>query len=313
MNLLQSMNYEEFLDRVRTMAEHRTGGEAQVTIRPILKNNNLRLDGLLILYPGENISPALYLNQYYARYLGGIPMEMILDEIFATYESCRCPDRFDLDQLRDFDSLKKHLSVRLINRSANEALLQTVPYIPFLDLAAVFSLTIDTGSLGTSTIQVRNEYLEFWDVDTEVLYRTALENLRSQDAPAFFPLSSLAVSFGGEQILSTVYVLTNQTKLYGAAFLLSKRTLTAFAERHGDFYILPSSVHEVILVPCSTGFSPASLLGMLRDVNRTDLETEDILSDNLYVYRRKEHSLGLLLVHPSDSAKKETAICTADH
>ena len=42
MNLLQSMNYEEFLDQVRTMAEHRTGGEAQVTIRPILKNNNLR-------------------------------------------------------------------------------------------------------------------------------------------------------------------------------------------------------------------------------------------------------------------------------
>ena len=194
MNLLQSMNYEEFLDQVRTMAEHRTGGEAQVTIRPILKNNNLRLDGLLILYPGENISPALYLNQYYARYLGGIPMEMILDEIFATYESCRCPDRFDLDQLRDFDALKKHLSVRLISRSANEALLQTVPYIPFLDLAAVFSLTIDTGSLGTSTIQVRNEYLEFWNVDTEALYRTALENLRSQDAPAFFPLSSLAPS-----------------------------------------------------------------------------------------------------------------------
>ena len=116
MNLLQSMNYEEFLDRVRTMAEHRTGGEAQVTIRPILKNNNLRLDGLLILYPGENISPALYLNQYYARYLGGIPMEMILDEIFATYESCRCPDRFDLDQLRDFDGLG-NISVRLISRS----------------------------------------------------------------------------------------------------------------------------------------------------------------------------------------------------
>lgn len=111
MNLLQSMNYEEFLDRVRTMAEHRTGGEAQVTIRPILKNNNLRLDGLLILYPGENISPALYLNQYYARYLGGIPMEMILDEIFATYESCRCPDRFDLDQLRNFDALGKNTSL----------------------------------------------------------------------------------------------------------------------------------------------------------------------------------------------------------
>ena len=312
MNLLQSMNYEEFLNRVRTMAKRRAGENAEVTIRPILKNNSLRLDGLLILYPGENIAPALYLNQYYARYLGGVPMETILDEIFSTYESCRCPDRFNLDALRHFDTLKEHLSVRLISRSSNEELLRTVPHIPFLDLAAVFFLSVDAGSLGTSTIQIRKEYLELWNVDTETLYRTALENLRTQDTPAYFPLSSLAGSPGGEQILSTVYVLTNQTKLYGASFLLSKRTLAAFAERHGDFYVLPSSVHEVILVPCSIGFSPASLLGMLRDVNRTDLDTEDVLSDNLYVYRRKEHSLGLLLVHPASSIKKKPIICTAD-
>ncbi len=290
------MIYSEFLSQIKTMAKARAGSGASVTIRPVLKNNNLRLDGLLILYPGENISPAIYLNPYYARYLGGMSLEAILDDIFMVYEAHRLPARFNTDLFRDFSAVKDRLFIRLISRSANPGLLEEVPYVPFLDLAAVFCFSLEDDSMGSTTVLIRNNYADFWETDADALYRLALSNMRRRSAPELYPLSRLSGRQTGETILSSVFVLTNRTAVFGAASLLFDGFLASFAAKHGDFYVLPSSVHEVLLVPRRIGLSPISLLTMLREVNQKDIAPEDVLSDCLYLYREKEKRLGLLFL-----------------
>lgn len=86
-----------------------------------------------------------------------------------------------------------------------------------------------------------------------------------------------------------MYVLTNQRGIYGAAAMLYPELLKDFAERQKtDLVILPSSVHEVLLVPVRGSLDFAWFRCMVRSINRSEVPPEDWLSDQVYVYRRRE-------------------------
>ena len=84
-----------------------------------------------------------------------------------------------------------------------------------------------------------------------------------------------------------MYVLTNKQKMNGASCILYEHILNDFAnQKNKDIYILPSSVHEVILVPVAEDIDRTELSRMVRDVNRNELEEGDVLSDRVYYYDR---------------------------
>lgn len=91
--------------------------------------------------------------------------------------------------------------------------------------------------------------------------------------------------YTGEDIL---YVLTNSSRVNGAACILYDNLLKKFAnDVHSDLYILPSSVHEVIIVPKKNAFDKSELADMVREVNEQGVSQDEILSDNVYEYNRK--------------------------
>ena len=91
-----------------------------------------------------------------------------------------------------------------------------------------------------------------------------------------------------------MYVLSNQKRVFGAAGLLYDRVLSDAGVRlEDDFYVLPSSVHEVILVPDHVAGSEKELRIMVHEVNHTQVEPEEILSESVYHYDRKKHSLSI--------------------
>ena len=82
-----------------------------------------------------------------------------------------------------------------------------------------------------------------------------------------------------------MFVASNPNKLNGAAVLTYPGFLEQAAEQlGGDFYVLPSSIHEIILLPERGDMCPRELENMVQEVNATQVAPEDKLSDNVYHY-----------------------------
>ena len=90
-------------------------------------------------------------------------------------------------------------------------------------------------------------------------------------------------------------ILTNSRKTYGACCIMYPKVLERLAGSvGGDYYLIPSSVHEFILLPLSQGRSAEELKEMIAEVNSSEIPPEDVLSDSLYLYSCKERCVKIL-------------------
>ncbi len=93
-------------------------------------------------------------------------------------------------------------------------------------------------------------------------------------------------SFGGQRV-PVMLIGSNVHKLFGASVLLYPHVLEETADHLGcDLFILPSSIHELILLPDIGGYQSSELLSMVKEVNATQVEAEDFLADSVYFYDR---------------------------
>ena len=116
------------------------------------------------------------------------------------------------------------------------------------------------------------------EVMTEIIYDSA-DALDEEMMETFFDMNVY------EDSAFPMYVATNVFKMNGACILLYDGVLKKFAEKIGsDFYILPSSVHEVIFVPANGDMDARYLIQMVKEVNATEVAPDEVLSDNVYIY-----------------------------
>ncbi len=170
--------------------------------------------------------------------------------------------------------------------------------------------------------------MDSWGIDKELLYKTAEENCSRLLPAAIQGISELMrevvinnikmkaqenencndpgfIERMADELLEQMadahsqvpmYVLSNEQRYYGAACLLYKDVLKKFAQEQGaDIYILPSSVHETILLPDRGIENPDELRRMVREVNDTQLSPEEVLSDSVYYYDRESGKVSLPL------------------
>ncbi len=302
------MNYQEFLESIVSEMKLRLGEHTTIDIVQIDKNNGVKLDGLIIRQDSVNMAPAIYLNQYYGQYKEGRAIADITEDIHRLYLKYACNLPVRPEDFTDYRKLHRRVSFKLINYKENSSLLSHIPYVRFCDLAIVFYVSVccnaDSG-LENAVFLIREEHLLLWKIDIGDLYRDALYN-----TPDLFPASICSMtdmicslldkSTGGqpEQIHPVpdcfaeyempVYILTNSKKVNGASCILYKDLLRNFAcEKNENFYIIPSSIHEVLLVPESQGLKMDELKSMVQEVNDTELDREEILSYSVYYYNRE--------------------------
>ena len=92
-----------------------------------------------------------------------------------------------------------------------------------------------------------------------------------------------------------MYILTNCHKRFGTAEILDKKTLRMIADKVGDrFIILPSSVHETIVLPAKDETEYERLEGMVREVNDTQVDIEERLFYHVYAYNGDEETLQIV-------------------
>lgn len=283
------LNYEEFKDAVASQIKDYLPVEyanSDVTINSVLKNNSAKLDGLIIKKPESNICPNIYLNQYYADYENGREIEEILSDIAHVRQMNDAPADLDVSAITDFSRIRDKIAAKLINTNQNREYLEDKPHTDIADLSAVYYIGLHSDSLGNMTTVITDSLLAQYDITLKKLHEIAIQNMvtKARFCNMFEILSELmSDSLPQDEFCPTdnmMFVLTNESKLNGAAMILCPETMDKIAEQVGSsYYILPSSIHETLVVPFSDGMNVDDLKNMVHEVNTTQLAADEILSD----------------------------------
>lgn len=285
------MGIKRFAQKVRDAFEKKLGVAYRVEVKEVRKNNGVILHGLFILSGGGNVVPTIYLETFYAAYEDGIPFTEILDRIFEIYQEETPRGTIDMEFFREYRKISDRICYRLVRRQDNEPLLEDIPYVEFLDLAICFYYAYNGSQLGEGSILIHNSHMKLWGVKIQDLMRCAQENTPRLFPGRVSPMNEiLREVMEMDEIPETgrpipLAVLTNERRIHGAACILYPGMLEMLAGRKKNgFYIIPSSIHEVLLLDQQEGESTGELRRMIYEINRSHVAPEDVLSDNLYYY-----------------------------
>ena len=285
------MMYELFIKEVKEAVESKVGTGFDVTVNKVTKNNGLTLDGLVIKTTTSNIAPTIYLNGYYERYEdGAMELSDVVESILDTYNHHNSVT-FDISTFTDFDAVKNRICYKLVNTASNKDLLKDVPHREMFDLSVVYYVMVSAEDGATGTILIHNNHLDFWDVTENDLYEFASINT-SKLLPAGIKsmFDTLSEMIDMEDLPNTddfMYVLTNKEKLQGASTILYSDVLSTFAEKKNtNLWLIPSSVHEWIIIPDDGNMNRETLSEMIKEVNGSQLAPDEVLSDHPYYFDR---------------------------
>lgn len=293
------MNYQEFVGSVTEFLRESLPGGTKLERIPLEKNNGVIADGLTIRQEGRQVAPAIYLDACYREYLQGRSLSGIYNRILACCENRSVEERLNMDMFTDYGRLRDSVVYKLVNYERNKEMLTRIPHLPFFDLAIVFYCLLTDEVLGTATVLIHNSHLKLWNAGCSDLYRDARRNSARLLPARLARMSDMIRELSDEEELFDMdipmYVLTNEVKALGAACILYEGILGRCADTIGeDYYILPSSIHEVILVPASAVQEPGELSRMVRDINETQVEDTEILSDQAYLYSSESGQITLI-------------------
>lgn len=295
--------------------------ESSVSIMHTLKQNDVERTSISIRMPEETICPLIYLEPFYDAYENGKTMDSILKEISmvrinSVDDSLR---QFNYRAIMDYSFVQGRLQTRLYDTERNEKKLKELVHRNFGDLSAVYSIDLGGDSSHSMAVMVRPEFLQNWGITEQKLHEDSLladlgRNPRLCSMLALIeslPAGRTAVNYLDHPELlkkdmdMPMLVLTNGQSSFGASLIIHPDIREKIAEcMGGDYYVLPSSVHEVIIVPAdgSAGLSVRELNDMVRQINETQVAPEEQLSDKVQYYDSRKKMLMNAARHEQERA-----------
>lgn len=264
----------------------------KVVVQKVKKNNQISMMGLSIGEHKNYLLPVLYLEPFYRNHLRGQPMNETMEDIAKIYKGHQVGFYLDEEKVSDYEYIKKNLFYRIVNYERNKEMLKYTPHERFLDLAITYRWAAYRNHDGMASALVRNKELLMWGVSKEQMMKDARENTEKIFPPVMRKIQSvLPVEIIEEEI--PLFVLSNGDYMNGASVILYKDVLRDFAKyMEHDLYILPSSIHEVILLlDDEYAKNPEELKMMVRETNRMVVDREEILSDRVYYYDREKDKI----------------------
>ncbi len=309
------MDYEIFKEVVKGsflsyMPESYQGMEVRVES---VDKVNRKLDGLSLLANNGKtmISPTLYINDMYEKYLKTEDLQATLREaaeaMDEVFKEATIPPL-------DISTAKDNIIFQLVNTVQNEDMLKNKPHREFHDLSVMYRWVVSVEEKQMSTIVINNSLAESLGMDEEQLFKAAVENTRRIMPPVVqsmnevmrdifvadgMPKELADLMVGEQEPEMTMWIITNESKIDGAASMLYEDKLHNLAESVGtDLYILPSSVHEVIAVSVEMG-EPEELAQMVSEVNMAQVELGERLSNQVYHYDKDLRKITLATDTPN--------------
>ncbi|WP_416790308.1 DUF5688 family protein [Anaerobutyricum soehngenii] len=278
--------------------------DAEITITQIPKHNDAIQTSLTIKMPGERFTPNISMEPLYGMYRDGYSMDRctgFLADAFIEHGILSREQRRSMESIFDYESVKGNLQVLLCDPEDNRRVLQGTVYNRFGDYAATYCITIPGQDGEISSIRVTEDLLYYWQIDKETLHRDALEADRKR-GPFLLEVneSNLFLASNGFEMenllkgdrkldmndgMPHTFALTTEDKINGAGMILQEDVMKKTAEVLGrDYFVLPSSIHETIIVSVTGNISVRDLTGMVQQMNETEIDPSIRLSDKVLHY-----------------------------
>lgn len=285
------MNFETFVESIVETLQERMGDAYEIRVIQVTKNNGVELTGVAMIRQEDSVFPTIYLEGLYEELLRGETIDSLADRIINCHEEQSMALDLDMDFFHDYNSVRNRIFYKLVSFAENKKFLADAPHLRWNDLAIVFYYGLEEDVLAGASITINRQHMLMWKQDAESLYRTAVRNTKREMPELLVSIRELVedvtgITVQGEDDLP-MYVLTNREKRFGASAMLYSGQMQELAEQFGcDLLILPSSVHEVLLLPDDHCQEYSFYRQMVSEVNKTQVEPEEVLSYGLYRYSR---------------------------
>lgn len=312
------MKYELFKEIVAEQFQQNMPKEFEnheIRIEQVDKVNQT-LDGLTMIAPdsmGRTASPTIYINYMYEDYQKSGDLQATLKHAARTMKAAFGDIPKDLDSF-DLKAMNERVVMMLVNTEQNKEMLKDVPHRDFQDLSIVYKVALDIGRGGMQSVAVKNHIAAYMGMSEEQLFKAAVENTKRLLPPVIKNMNEIMLEVFEHQGMPrevaemmigdippnmSMYVITNEAKLNGAASMLYEEGLHNLAESlETDLYIMPSSIHEVIAVPATMG-DPNELAQMVAEINMDQVSLEERLSNQVYHYDKDLRKLSLATDTPN--------------
>lgn len=296
-------SYNLFVQDVVKELKQILGSNYTVFCQEIQKNNNVTYQAVMISDNIHNASPCYNMENYYRLYEKPWDIKFVAKDIVKIYRQSAALD-LPVEWIRDRNEMLSRVLLRIVSTDRNVDLLENVPHhdLPELNLSMLFYLFWKSNN-SPATMLICNRHMGMWETSEPELLEHAWKNTPLAIGHTITSMSEVVNGYielpateGFPEMFPPMYVITNEQNLYGAVYILYPDVLKDVAQKlDSDFYVLPSSVHETIAVPAENLDinHASSLKAMVREVNQSELTPEEVLSDNVYYYCRKKHTLSL--------------------
>ena len=291
---------EEIMEKIVKAVNEKYEKECDVLLRKVEKNNGVLLHAIIIKESETTVCPSIYIDQMLNEIERGYrDVDDVALEVIEIYKNA----------LKDIDSIKENVisisketilnnvGYQLINAEKNKHRLCNMPHRLFLDLAVIYKVDFGKCEFGYANITVDNDLCNKYAINRTELEEAAIKNTANNQFD-IKSLNSLIFSAMGieesdecDEFDLQIYVVTNKKKVNGAAAMLYDAHFKELASDLGsDLYILPSSVHEILVAPTDV-HELESLMRIVGEVNSTEVSEDDFLSNNVYKYIRSENRI----------------------
>lgn len=306
------MNIIEFRSEMSKALQEALGNDIEIKECEVNKNNGVIRHGLAIISKESNCSPTFYMEEMYEEFIKGTQISDIVSDVVEMYNRTKATTNIDIEFFTDYNKAQERLGIKLINYENNKEMLQNMPYRRLEDLALVYFCHSVDDRIGKGLIMINNTHMGMWGINEETLFIDALTSSQKNLPCTIISMNEMMKQMLGDAYdpelyceNDSMYVVTNTEKTYGASCLCYPGLLKQIAAEMGsDFYILPSSVHEIIVVPETGDYNEAdSLTDIVKYVNSSVLNKNDFLSNNIYFYNSGTNEMNICLNNDDTSVK----------
>lgn len=295
------MDFKEFTARaeqdIRTALEDSSPGVG-VSTNQVEKLQGESYTAITLTPEGTNIGMNLNLNQLYDQMQQGNDYESVLQTaVEQAKEHLANMPRFDVDEISSYETAKDLLFVDVVGTKVNAEMLAKVPHTDMEDISMVYHMQLEQLSDGAATVLITNDLMNRMGITKEQLHADALANSEQVRPASMRTMAEVLAGMMGmppeampmDPSAPQLYVVSNEEGFHGAAAVFYPNFMDNAAKELGsNFFILPSSVHEMLFVPDDGNVSADQLREMVTSINATEVAPADRLTDSVYHYDAEE-------------------------
>ena len=323
------MNFEEFkqqlMEDLKKYLPTEVGSGVEIAENAVEKLQHESYDGITVKREDSQIGINMDAGKLYADLEQGKTYDDVfhyaVDIVQRGFDDV---PKVDIAKFLDYEAMKETLTMQVIPISGNEEMLHNIPHKEVEDLAIVYRFSVAQEDSGIATILIKNDLLERYGITAEQLHTDACEFAPIREQVSIKNMTEVLAEMMGPEFGDmlnempmgdgpAMYVATNDSKVNGASVMMYPGFMEEAAEKTGgNFFVLPSSTHEILLIPEKDVDSYLMLQEMVQEVNMTQVSPEEKLSDNVYHYDVKDKVFELAEFYEDRMKDKENSLDEKD-